>query len=138
MVETGGKMLLTGGKLKTSNIKQTETLLKSRYKRFSIYKNSTGNFNPDFYSGMCLDLIKLKFKLLKIRHRQTDKRMSAIIFKFDRMAFVIKNQFYNLSDFSDLGIWNIELKYRSLKKNRFNSKSSMYGYLRFIKNLQKI
>ena len=130
-------MLTTAVKLKTSNVKRIETLLKCRYKRFSIYKNVTGNFNPKYYSSMISELIMLKYLLVKIRNFQNSIRLSDCNFNFDRMAFIIKNQFYNISDFSDIGIWSIEVKYRKLKKNRFNSKSSMSAYLRFVKKLRK-
>jgi len=115
----------------------SETIYKLKHKRFSLYKNFIGNFKITYRDTMLIDLVKLKLKLVDLRsiellHREMTKK-----FKSDRINFILKNEFLGLIKKSILEIWNIELKYRRLKRNSNNSKSSMKMFLRFIKKLKE-
>ena len=52
----------------------SETLLKCRYQRFSIYKNDVGNFKQTFRIDMLKNLIKLKLKLVALRKRELEDK----------------------------------------------------------------
>jgi len=58
---------------KPLHIEIKETLLKARYKRFSLYKNDVGRFKQTYRPQMLKDLLLLKFSLVELRKVQQDQ-----------------------------------------------------------------
>jgi len=91
----------------------------------------------DIKNSVFEDKILLQKELLKLRSKILIIRKLVECFTFDRLAFIVKNRFWNMSDFTICGIWNVEVKYRKLFKNRNRNKQAFYKFNSYKRNLQR-